>query len=446
MARHGNQTRNVSAQASDIAAPASVVGDGADILIGTAGDDVLQGFGGNDTLSGGLGNDVLDGGDGRDLASYRDITTALTIDLRLAGTAQDTGGAGLDTLIGIENVMGGAGNDTITGDGGNNILSGGAGNDWLIGGDGDDILDGGAGDDALIGGNGTDTITYASATGGVSIIMWLRGFQPTGGAGADAYSSIEIFVGSRYDDSFISNEFDHVLKGGAGNDGLYGMGGSDTLLGGLGDDWLDGGFGIDTVSYADIAADVTVDLARFDRQDTGGAGADVLVDLENLVGGGGNDRLYGAKYTNIIHGGAGNDTIYGRGGIDYLTGGEGDDVLVGGADRDRMAGKEGADIFRLETLSDSGVGWRRDVIADFDGDAGDRIDLSLLDADTVHAGRQGFQFLPDMIGFGGGLGELRYRHEGGLTIVMGDVNGDTVADFEIELVGTLTLQARDFLF
>ncbi|MBL8700848.1 MAG: M10 family metallopeptidase C-terminal domain-containing protein [Alphaproteobacteria bacterium] len=438
--------RSTMLQGAAQAVPDALGGDGIDILVGTSGDDVLQGFGGNDTLSGGLGDDVLDGGDGRDLASYRDIAAPLTIDLRLAGTAQDTGGAGHDTLIGIENVTGGTGNDTITGDGGANILSGNAGDDWLFGGEGDDILDGGAGNDALIGGNGTDTVTYASATGGVSVVMWLRGFQPTGGAGSDVHSSIEIFVGSRFDDSFISNDFDHVLKGGAGNDGLYGQGGSDTLLGGLGDDWLDGGFGIDTVSYADVAAGVTVDLARFDRQDTGGAGADMLVDLENLVGGGGNDTLYGAKYTNVIHGGAGNDTIYGRGGIDYLTGGEGDDVLVGGADRDRMAGKEGADIFRLETLADSGVGWRRDVIADFDGAAGDRIDLSLLDADTVHDGRQGFQFLPGMTGFGGGLGELRYRHEGDLTIVMGDVNGDAVADFEIELVGTLTLQARDFMF
>lgn len=370
----------------------------------------------------------------------------LTIDLRLAGTAQDTSGAGLDTLIGIENVMGGSGDDTITGDGGGNILSGDAGNDWLFGGEGDDILDGGACNDALIGGNGTDTVTHASATAGVSVIMWLCGFQPTGGAGADAHSSIEIFVGSRYDDSFISNDFDHVLKGGAGNDGLYGMGGSATLLGGLGDDRLDGGFGIDTVSYADIIGDVTVDLARFDRQDGGGAGADVLIGLENLVGGSGNDTLYGARYTNVIHGGAGNDTIYGRGGIDNLTGGEGDDVLVGGADRDRISGKEGADIFRLETASDSGAGWRRDVIADFNGAEGDRIDLSRIDADTVHGGDQGFQFLAGMTGFGGGLGELRYRHEGGLTIVAGDVNGDAVADFEIELIGTLAMQARDFIF
>jgi Ca2+-binding RTX toxin-like protein len=193
---------------------------------------VQAGLDGDDTLIGGLGDDVLDGGDGRDLASYRGITAPLVIDLRLSGIPQDTGGAGFDTLIGIENVMGGTGDDTITGDGGDNILSGNAGDDWLWGGLGNDILDGGAGNDALIGGEGIDTVTYASATGGISIIMWMRGFQPTGGAGSDAYSSIEIFVGSRFDDGIVSNDFDHTLKGGAGNDGLYGMGGSDTLLGG----------------------------------------------------------------------------------------------------------------------------------------------------------------------------------------------------------------------
>jgi Ca2+-binding RTX toxin-like protein len=208
---------------------------------------------------------------------------------------------------------------------------------------------------------------------------------------------------------------------------------------------LDGGFGIDTVSYADIAADVVVDLARLDRQDTGGGGRDLLVDLECLVGGGGNDTLYGTKYGNIIHGGAGNDTIFGRGGIDYLTGGAGDDVLVGGADRDRMRGSEGADIFRLESLSDSAPGWRRDVIVDFDGAEGDRIDLSLLDADAAQLGDQAF-FLAGTGAFGGTAGELRYRHEGGLTIIAGDVDGDAVADFEIELVGTIAIEARDFLF
>ena len=60
-------------------------------------------------------------------------------------TAQDTGGAGTDTLINIENLTGSAFNDTLTGDADANVISGLAGNDTLNGGAGDDTLDGGAG-------------------------------------------------------------------------------------------------------------------------------------------------------------------------------------------------------------------------------------------------------------------------------------------------------------
>ena len=66
--------------------------------------------------------------------------------------AQDTGGAGSDTLISIENLTGSAFNDTLTGDASDNVISGRAGNDTLNGGGGDDTLDGGA---------GTDTASYA---------------------------------------------------------------------------------------------------------------------------------------------------------------------------------------------------------------------------------------------------------------------------------------------
>ena len=55
-------------------------------------------------------------------------------------------------------MTGGAGNDTITGEGSNNVLSGGAGNDSLDGRAGNDTLIGGAGNDTLNGGVGADTM------------------------------------------------------------------------------------------------------------------------------------------------------------------------------------------------------------------------------------------------------------------------------------------------
>jgi Ca2+-binding RTX toxin-like protein len=63
----------------------------------------------------------------------------------------------------IENAVGGAGSDQITGNSAANLLDGGAGNDTLAGGDGDDTLTGGTGNDALYGDAGSDTALFAGA-------------------------------------------------------------------------------------------------------------------------------------------------------------------------------------------------------------------------------------------------------------------------------------------
>src|SRR5262249_12841105 len=60
----------------------------------------------------------------------------------------------------IENAIGGAGNDTITGNDADNVLFGGAGNDTLSGGKGNDTLVGAAGNDTLTGGAGNDTFLF----------------------------------------------------------------------------------------------------------------------------------------------------------------------------------------------------------------------------------------------------------------------------------------------
>ena len=90
-------------------------------------------------LNGGAGNDILVGGNGVDTASYVDAASAVTVSLAIAA-AQNTGGAGTDTLIAIENLTGSNFNDTLTGDAIANMLDGGAGNDILIGAAGDDSL------------------------------------------------------------------------------------------------------------------------------------------------------------------------------------------------------------------------------------------------------------------------------------------------------------------
>jgi len=131
-----------------------------DVLTGDGGANVINGAGGNDTISsgagddtvlGGTGNDTMNGAAGTDTVDYSSATAGVTVSLAISA-AQNTVGAGTDTLQNFENLTGSAFNDILTGDGGNNIIIGGAGND---------TMNGGAGNDSFVfnAGFGQDTIT-----------------------------------------------------------------------------------------------------------------------------------------------------------------------------------------------------------------------------------------------------------------------------------------------
>jgi Ca2+-binding RTX toxin-like protein len=150
----------------------------------------------------------------------------VTVSLALAG-AQNTVGAGNDTLLNIEKLIGSSFNDILTGNAANNML---------IGGDGNDTLDGGAGNDTLDGGLGTDTASYASAAAGVTASLALAGAQNTVGAGSDTLTAIENLTGSSFDDVLTGDAGNNTLSGGLGNDTLDGGAGTDTLTGGAGND------------------------------------------------------------------------------------------------------------------------------------------------------------------------------------------------------------------
>ncbi len=107
----------------------------ANILSAGVGNDSLYGGAGNDNLNGGAGNDLIEGGAGSDFAIYNGISN-VTVNLSLTG-AQVTG-QGIDTLLNIENIASGSGNDRLTGNALANILSAGTGNDILTGGTGAD--------------------------------------------------------------------------------------------------------------------------------------------------------------------------------------------------------------------------------------------------------------------------------------------------------------------
>nr|WP_244489932.1 calcium-binding protein [Rhizobium sp. Leaf391] len=125
-------------------------------------------------------------------------------------------------------------------------------------------------------------------------------------------------------------------------DTLDGGDGNDVLVGGAGADVLIGGAGADTASYDGATSGLVASLAN-PSGNTGDATGDTYSAIENLIGTGFADQLYGNNADNNINGGVGDDFLKGYGGIDTLDGGDGNDVLVGGAGADLLIGGAGAD-------------------------------------------------------------------------------------------------------
>jgi len=174
----GMDGNDVLALASSVTQAAVLNGGlGNDTLRGGAGDDILNGGSGNDTYAFNtntpLGSDSVTDSAGIDRLFLRGSTNDMTVDL--GNTSAQTVNANLmltlTSEVSLENVLGGWGNDTLTGNALNNILLGYDGNDTLTGGDGDDALNGGSGRDILIGGAGTDTLI-----GGAGEDLLLGGF------------------------------------------------------------------------------------------------------------------------------------------------------------------------------------------------------------------------------------------------------------------------------
>jgi len=229
-----------------------------------------------------------------------------------------TAGLNEATRTVIEDAKGGSGNDTLLGNGGNNLLDGGNGNDALWGKAGNDTLLGGQGNDKLFGGLGNDT-----ANGGEgNDRFWDEGGNNTflGEAGND------IAYGSGGTDLLDGGAGDDRLAGGGGNDTLLGGADNDKLQGGDGNDILDGGAGRDTLQGGQ--GNDTIDAGDDNDSAFGQAGNDMI------SGGGGNDQLYGEDGDDTLNGDAGTDTLHGGLGVNRLNGGAGQDMLFGGAEQD----------------------------------------------------------------------------------------------------------------
>ena len=283
------------------------------IIIGGNGRNYLGGGGGNDTILGGSSDDKLNGGTGNDIMSGKAGNDYYVIDTT-ADVVNENIGEGTDTIecnfsytlgANIENLIltgynpiSGTGNEldnTLVGNEGKNILDGGDGNDTLNGGDGAyaDTLIGGAGNDSLtgdffedvlIGGTGDDTYYFTDSVGiirenageGIDTVvlssildkmvlptnienLTISTGHGTGNAldnvlsGTGSYASVT-FEGLGGNDRLLGGKFNDTLDGGAGND---------TLVGGAGDDLYIFGSGNDVIDNSVSSGNRGFDILRF---------------------------------------------------------------------------------------------------------------------------------------------------------------------------------------
>jgi large repetitive protein len=325
-----------------------------DLLDGAGGDDTLDGGAGNDTLVASTGADLLQGGTGLDTLLFGAPFATANLSIQLGTGAFNVAGIGSGTLIGIENITGNGGNDSLVGDGLANVLNGAGGRDTLIGGQGHDTLTGGLGLDRFEVDVGTDTITDLGL-GGAEVLIVALGAAANATLGAEwiapaavsnagtvnitaagfgvTLSSLAL-SGGVWNVSNAGNATAVVLRGGVNAEQLSGGEGGDTLIAGAGNDSLNGNGGRDSL--------------------LGGTGND------NLNGGAGDDTVLGEADQDSLNGGAGNDSLSGGDGDDTLLGDADNDTLSGGLGDDRMTGGLGVDRFAVDggsdTITDLGLG------------------------------------------------------------------------------------------
>ena len=249
-----------------------------------------------------------------------------------------------------------------------------------------------------------------------------------GSNGADrvyGYGGNDDLFGYGGDDELHGGAGQDLLVGDDGDDTLFGDAGSDLLAGERGNDALNGGAGFDYATFFYSDAGVTVNLATGTAAD-GLGGTDTLTSIEGV---------YGSDFADTIRGNAGTNELFGN---------RGDDVLIGGAGQDLTVGNAGADRFVFNAGDVSNKLATADLIGDFARAEGDRIDLSGLDANTKVTGDQAFTFIGGAA-FSGAAGELRFEVIRGETVLMGDVDGDKVADGFVRLDGHPAIVAADLI-
>ena len=158
-----------------------------------------------------------------------------------------------------------------------------------------------------------------------------------------------VITGGDGNDAITTGDGNDTLDGGAGDDYLSGGDGDDLFIGAPGavDDTYDGGAGNDTITFAASDDNLIINLGDGTASDDGGedgVGVGTLINIENAIGGSGNDIITSDDGVNKLEGLAGDDQIFGFGGNDILLGGSGDDTLDGGEGDDLLNGGIGDDV------------------------------------------------------------------------------------------------------
>jgi Ca2+-binding RTX toxin-like protein len=320
---------------------------------------------------------TIDSGLGVNTMDYSAYGSGVTVDLS-EGTATGTGG-----IANIRNVIGSPGNDSLVGDDFDNELTGGAGFDTLTGGLGNDTytIEDNWQDNTLdeLEDEGRDTLDFSGVTTDLTITIDADSvISVEDGSGNVAnFENFEIFIGGTGDDHYVLEDnwgyvTLHELEDG-GNDVLDFSNVTNNLNvaiheeGGISATELDdeasgldlveniedliGGTGDDTFYLADQASlpgtidggpgNNTIDYSEYLT--------DVAVDLSTGTAHG----TQGIENIHNITGGMGDDTLIGDAGDNILIGGFGDDLLLGGAGNDAITGSDGIDTVSYASLQKS---------------------------------------------------------------------------------------------
>lgn len=237
------------------------------------------------------------------------------------------------------------------------------------------VLDTGAGDDVVqVRSKFSTTVLLGAGDDRIRIIT---------PAGVDVLKALPRIVrGGAGNDVLIGSDLRELMYGEGGDDEIDGKGGSDTYFGGEGDDlfragqrtageagerFVGGAGEKDTINYGFLSVPV---IATLDGNPNDGVKTDpkddIEMDVERLIGGKGDDELYGNDLKNSIFGSEGNDKSYGLGGPDNVFDSVGLDLVSGGAGDDQVITSEGAAGETTGDTAECGTG--TDVADVSDGD------------------------------------------------------------------------------